>query len=189
MPNIWNSNLKWNLLHSLSLAHVLVWSCSLSVVSQSITSRASCLYLNQQIELTSTLPFSMLHRIAIASLLWSLSKCMYHVQGRHGKFLAGKTITAATTSLAYCHCRHQVLFKISGKVEVLPVLPPSWRPLCSAWLRTMHIVLNTQTLFLVYQGHLKRRHSGVWPALWRSVLLAKIYYVGSEYWMEMRNEK
>ena len=80
MPNTYirNSNLKWNLLHSLSLAHVLVWSCSLSVVSQSITSRASCLYLNQQIELTSaaaTLPFSMLHRIAIASWLSSLSKC------------------------------------------------------------------------------------------------------------------
>ena len=44
---------------------------------------------------------------------------MYHVQGRHGKFLVGKTTTAATTSLAYCHCRHQVLFKqIQAKSQI-----------------------------------------------------------------------
>ena len=74
---------------------------------------------------------------------------MYHVQGRHGRVLAGKTTTAAATLPAYRYCRRQVLFsKIQARLRSCRSYP-FWRPLCSASLRTMHIVLNTQTLFLI----------------------------------------
>ena len=109
---------------------------------------------------------------------------MYHVQGHHGRFLAGKTTTAVATvaaiSLGYRHCCCCVLFsKIQAGSRSCRSYP-LWRSCCSASLRTIHIVLNTQTLFLMYQGHLKRRHSGVWPALWQSCW-PKIYYGGPEY--------